>query len=360
MQVAIAQPHLGEEETQVALKVLRSGQLTQGRYVAEFERRFAAYHGARHGVATSNGTAALIAALMAHGIGPGDEVIVPAFTFFATASSVLATGARPVFADIARDTFCLAPDAAEAAISSKTKAVLPVHLYGHPADLPRFEQLCAERGLVLLEDAAHAPGAAIGERRVGSRGTTAFSFHATKNMTTTEGGMVLTSDAQVAERLRLIRNQGMSTRCLHQVLGYNLRMTELCGAIGQVQLARLPAWTQQRIANADYYRHHLTRVQTPCTRPGHTHVFHQFAVRVSAGVARDEVVRRLNERGVGARVYYPLPLHQQPVFQAMAEYRDLRLPETERATQEVVCLPVHPHLTEQQRAYVVQEVNAAA
>ena len=152
----------------------------------------------------------------------------------------------------------------------------------------------------------------------------------------------------------------MSDRSVHAVLGYNLRMTDLCGALGLVQLTRLPAWTQQRIANADYYRSHLTRVQTPRTRPGHTHVFHQFTIRVPAGVARDEVVRRLTARGVWARVYYPVPLHRQPVFKAMTAYQELSLPETERATREVISLPVHPHLTEQQRAYVVEEVNAAA
>lgn len=359
MQIPIARPYVGPEERQAVIDVLTGGQLSQGPKVEEFERAFAAYQGAKHGVATNNGTTALTAAMMAHGIGPGDEVIVPSFSFFATASCVLSVGATPVFADIDATSFCLSPSAAEAAITSRTKAIMPVHLYGQPADMARFEALCGRRGLLLLEDAAQAHGAAIGERRVGTWGTASFSFYPTKNMTTTEGGMVLTNDDQIARKLRMIRNQGMGTQYHHEVVGYNFRMTDLAAAIGCVQLKRLPQWTEARIANASYYSSHLEHVATPALVPHTTHVFHQYTVRVPSGVDRDAAVKKLNERGVGARVYYARPIHQQPVFAARDRYQGLALPETERASREVISLPVHPAVTEEERAYVVQEVSAA-
>jgi perosamine synthetase len=357
MQIGIAKPSIGEAEKQAVLAVLDSGQLVQGTYVAEFENRFAAYHGAKHGVATSNGTTALMASIMAHDIGVGDEVIIPAFTFFATASCVLSTGARPVFADIDPDTFCMSPQSAEALITEKTKAIMPVHLYGHPADMPAFEALCHKYNLILLEDAAQAHGAAIDERKIGTWGTASFSFYPTKNMTTTEGGMVLTNDDEIARRLRLIRNQGMNTQYYHEAVGYNYRMTNLCAAIGLVQLDRLPEWTTARIKHAAYFNAHLTSVKPPITMPGHTHVFHQYTVRVPEQCDRDEVVRRLNERGIGVRVYYPTPIYRQPVFQQMAGYQEISLLETDRAVKQVFSLPVHPGLTDEEVDYIVKEVN---
>jgi perosamine synthetase len=359
MQIPIAKPFIGEEEKQAVVDVLSSGQLSQGPKVAEFEKAFAAYQGAKHGIATSNGTTALMAAMMAHGIGVGDEVIIPSFSFFATASCVLSVGARAVFADIDPDTFCLSPEAAEAAITPKTKAIMPVHLYGQPADMAKFEAICKKHNLVLLEDAAQAHGASIGDRRVGTWGTASFSFYPTKNMTTTEGGMVLTEDDEIARKLRMIRAQGMNTQYYHEVVGYNFRLTDMAAAIGMVQLGRLPGWTKARISNAEYFNAQIESVKTPSVVPGNTHVYHQYTVRVPDGVDRDAVTKRLNEKGVGVRVYYPLPIHKQPVFQQMDGYSQLVLPETEKATAQVFSLPVHPALTEEERAYIVQEVNAA-
>jgi dTDP-4-amino-4,6-dideoxygalactose transaminase len=359
MNVPIAKPFIGEEEKRAALDALSSGQLSQGPRVAEFERAFAAYHGAKHGVATSNGTTALTTALMAHEIGPGDEVIVPAFSFFATASCVLSVGATPVFADIDPATYCMNPAAAEALITPRTKAIMPVHLYGLPADMPAYQSLCEKRGLVLLEDAAQAHGAKIGTRSVGTFGTASFSFYPTKNMTTTEGGMVLTNDDRIAERLRMIRHQGMSTQYLHEVVGYNFRMTDPSAAIGLVQLGRLPDWQKKRNDNARYYDKTLSKVRVPRAPEGYAHVYHQYTVRVPEGADRDAVVRRLNERGVGARVYYPLPIHKQPIFLKLLGDKVPVLPETDRATREVLSLPVHPLLTEEEREFVAAEVNAA-
>ncbi len=357
MQIPIAKPYIGDEEKQAVMAVMDSGQLSQGPKVAEFERAFADYHGAKHGVATSNGTTALMASMMAHGIGPGDEVIIPSFSFFATASCVLSVGAKPVFADIDPETFCLSPAAGEAAITPRTKAIMPVHLYGQPADMPRFEAICQKHGLILMEDAAQAHGASIGQRHVGTWGTASFSFYPTKNMTTTEGGMVLTNDDEIARKLRMIRHQGMNTQYNHEVVGYNFRMTDLVAAIGLVQLGRLPEWTCKRQENAAYFNERLESVKTPHVTPDYAHVYHQYTVRVPDGADRDTVVKRLNERGVGVRVYYPTPIHRQPVFAAMDGYSRVYLRETEKATREVFSLPVHPALTQEERDYVVQEVN---
>jgi dTDP-4-amino-4,6-dideoxygalactose transaminase len=359
MQIPIAKPFVGEEEKQAVVQVLSTGQLSQGPKVAEFEKAFAAFQGAKHGIATSNGTTALMAAMMAHGIGQGDEVIIPSFSFFATASCILSVGARPVFADIDPDTFNLSPEAAEAAITPRTKAIMPVHLYGQPADMAQFEAICQKHGLILLEDAAQAHGASIGQRRVGTWGTASFSFYPTKNMTTTEGGMVLTNDDEIARKLRMIRAQGMNTQYYHEVVGYNFRMTDMAAAIGLVQLGRLPEWTCQRVGHANYYDAQLESVKTPKVLPDFTHVYHQYTVRVPDSADRDAVTKRLNERGIGVRVYYPLPIHKQPVFQNMPGYQEVHLPETEKAVKQVFSLPVFPSLTEEERAYVVQEVNAA-
>jgi dTDP-4-amino-4,6-dideoxygalactose transaminase len=358
MQIGIAKPYIGETEKQAVMEVLESGQLAQGSKVQEFEEHFAAYHGAKHGVAVNNGTTALIAALMAHGIGPGDEVIVPAFTFFATAASVLSVGARPVFADIEPETFCLSPASAEAAITERTRAIMPVHLYGHLADMDGFAALCKKHDLALVEDAAQAHGAKLGDQFAGAWGTASFSFYPTKNMTTSEGGMLLTNDDEIARQLRMIRNQGMNTQYYHEVVGYNFRMTNISAAIGLAQLDRLPDWTTKRIANADYFAETLRSVKTPPTRHNCRHVFHQYTVRTPEGVDRDEVVKKLNERGIGARVYYPLPIHKQPVFQQMDGYADVVLPETEHATGQVFSLPVHPLLTHEELEYIVEEVNS--
>ena len=358
MPIRIAPPSIGEAEKQAVLDVLESGHLWQGEKTCLLEERFAAYHGAKHGIAVNNGTTAIIAALMAYGIGPGDEVIVPAFTFFATASSVLAVGARVVFADIEPDTFCLSPDAAANAITDRTRAIIPVHLYGHPADMPRFADLCARHNLVLIEDAAQAHGTRIGNQFAGSWGTATFSFHQSKNMMTAEGGMILTNDDEIDRQLRMIRNQGMNTRYYHEVVGYNFRLTDIAAAIGLVQLERLAEWTNKRIQNAAYYDEMLRTVQPPITRPNHRHVFHQYTVRVPEGMNRDAMTARLREHGVEADVYYPRPIYQQPVFQQMNGYDELRLPETERATQQVFSIPVHPQLTEAERDTIVQEINA--
>ncbi len=352
--IPVARPMIGAEEKEAVLQVLDSGMLAQGERVAAFEKAFADYIGVRHAVAVSSGTTALHLALLAHGIGPGDEVITTSFTFIATANSILYVGAKPVFVDIEPDTFCIAPNQIEARITPRTKAILPVHLFGHPAEMDAIVEIAGRHGLAIIEDAAQAHGAEYHGRKVGSFGTGIFSFYPTKNMTTGEGGMVTTDDDTLAERLRLLRNHGMPRRYVHEVLGYNFRMTDIAAAIGIAQLRRLDEFNRARIANAEYLSQHLHKVVTPAVRPGVRHVFHQYTVRVPA--ARDEAVDKLREAGIGTGIYYPIPIHQQSLYRRIG-YDDV-LPETERAAREVLSLPVHPSLTRSDLDKIVQAVEA--
>lgn len=342
--IPVAKPILGEEELDAVNAVLRSGNLAQGVLVEEFEHRFCEIIGVKHAVAVSSGTAALHLALLAHGVGPGDEVITTPFTFIATANSVLYVGARPVFVDICEDTLNINPDLIEEKITPRTKVILPVHLYGHPADMGAICEIATKYGLTVVEDAAQAHGAAIWSRKVGTFGTACFSFYATKNVTTAEGGMVTTSDERIADRLRMLRSHGQSERYLHQILGYNYRLTDLQAAIGLVQLGRLEKLTRKRIANAEYLNARLHNVVTPVVRPGCRHVYHQYTVRIPTN--RDEVSRLLNSAGIGTGIHYPLPVHKQPLYIDLG-YTD-HLPVAEKASREVLSLPVHPSLSDEE------------
>ena len=343
--IPAASPIIGDDERAAVDRVLRSGMIAQGPEVAAFETEFAAVVDGRACVAVNSGTSALHLGLLAAGIGPGDEVIVPSFTFAATGNAVRLAGADPVFVDIEPDTFCLSAEAVAAAITPRTAAVMPVHLYGHPADMPRLSAVAARHGLLLVEDAAQAHAAALDGRPVGAFGhVAAFSFYPTKNMTSGEGGMVVTDSPEVARTVRLLRNQGMELRYQNEIVGFNARMTDLAAAIGRVQLGKLEGWTQQRRANAKALDASLGAtdgVTTPAVADGARHVYHQYTIRVSGGRDRDEVQRRSQADGVGCGVYYPVPTHRLPSF-AFA----LDLPETERAADEVLSLPVHPALTE--------------
>src|SRR6266566_2341701 len=371
--IPIARPLLGTEEEDAVLRVLVSGQLAQGEHVAAFERRFAEVCRVREAVAVSSGTAALHLALLAHDIGPGDEVITSAFSFAATANAVLLAGATPVFGDIERDTYTIDPALVEAALTPRTKAIMPVHLYGHPCEMQRLGSLAAIHGLVIIEDACQAHAAAIDGKPVGSFGTGCFSFYATKNMTTGEGGMVTTDDPGVAERVRLLRSHGQQERYLHTTLGYNLRMTEIQGALGLVQLEKLELFTEQRIANAAFLTERLGgSVHTPIARPGYRHVYHQYTIRVPEH--REGWAMRLRSRGIGTAVHYPLAIHQQPFYRdhrgiwrcigapaKMSAERttgDVRLPVTEMAAEQVLSLPVHPALSREDLSTIAREVRA--
>ena len=351
--IPVAYPLLGDEEREAVLRVLSSGQLAQGEQVAAFERRFARICQVQEAVAVSSGTAALHLALLAHGIGPGDEVITTPFSFAATANVIVLVGAKPVFVDIEPETYSIDSTLIEAAITPRTKAILPVHLYGHPCDMPALMSLAQAHHLVLIEDACQAHAAAIDGVPVGSFGTGCFSFYPTKNMTTGEGGIVTTNDHQLAERIRLLRSHGQKARYQHVTNGYNLRMTDIQAAIGLAQCEKLAFFTERRIANAAYLDQQLRPyIQTPVVRPGYRHVYHQYTIKVPSG--RNAWQQTLHERGVGTAIHYPCPIHQQPFYQELGY--SLSLPHAEEAARQVLCLPIHPALNEEDLALVAQEV----
>jgi perosamine synthetase len=344
--VPAARPVIGEEEIAAAVRVLRSGAVVQGPEVAAFEAEFADVVAGRHCVAVNSGTSALQLTFLALGIGRGDEVIVPSFSFAASANAVRLVGAEPIFADIDPDTFCLDPDAAEAVITSRTAAIMPVHLYGHPAAMDQLVPLAEKHSLAIVEDAAQAHGASLNGRAVGTFGAAGcFSFYPTKNMHSLEGGMVTTADPALARMLRLLRNQGMEQRYANEVVGANMRLTDVAAAVGRVQLGKLAGWNAQRRANARTLSSRLTNVLPPPEAPGAVPVYHQYTVRVPNG--RDALQQHLTDSGVGSAVYYPTPIHRLKPYwdedRAAAYTRDLR--ETDRAAAEVLSLPVHPTLS---------------
>jgi dTDP-4-amino-4,6-dideoxygalactose transaminase len=352
--IPIAHPLIGQEEKRAVLEVLESGMLAQGSRVAAFEAAFAQYCGTRHAVATSSGTSALHVALLAHDLGPGDEVITTPFTFVASANVIIYVGAQPVFVDIQPETFNIDPRLVEAAITSRTRAILPVHLFGLPADLDALMEIARRHHLAVIEDACQAHGASYRGQRVGSFGTGCFSFYPTKNMTTAESGMITTNDDLIADRCRLIRQHGSRQRYRHDTLGFNFRMTELQAAIGLVQLEKLEKFNEQRIANARHLTERLRGVQVPVVPFGSRHVFHQYTVRVSGG-RRDAMLDGLRSRGIGADVYYPLPVHAQPFYRERGH--TACLPQAERASREVLSLPVHPGLQSTDLELIVAGVN---
>lgn len=368
--VPIASPLLGEEEAAAVLHVLKSGQLAQGEQVMLFEQEFAKLCRTRYAIAASSGTAALHLALLAHGLGPGDEVITTAFTFAATANAILFVGATPVFVDIDPETYTIDPALVEAALTPRTKAILPVHLYGYPCEMPPLLRLAERYHLHVIEDACQAHAATIDGKPVGSFSSGCFSFYPTKNMTTGEGGMVTTDDPVIAERARILRNQGQAQRYVQTALGYNMRLTDLQAAIGLAQLPKLERFTERRIANARFLTEGLSgAVKTPIARSGYRHVYHQYTIRVPHD--RDAWAAQLHEHGIGTGIHYPLPVYAQPFYRASpslyrlaypskagTEEAPARLPATEAAARQVLSLPVHPALSEDDLTAIVQEVLA--
>lgn len=353
--IPVSKPFIGEEEKAYVLEVLNSGMLAQGPKVAKLEERFAQLCGVKHAIATTSGTTALHVALLAHGIGPGDEVITTPFTFIASANSILFTGAKPVFVDIDENTFNINPDLIEAAITPKTKAILPVHLYGYACDMDALQAIADKHNLVIVEDACQAVGATYHDKVTGSFGTGAFSLYATKNVMSGEGGMITTNDDAIAEKCRLIRSHGMKRRYYHDMLGFNFRMSDLHAAIGLAQLERIDSFTQARIHNATYLNTHLKTVTTPKVKEGYGHVWHQYTIRVDGGRDRDAAVKQLSDAGVGSGVFYPVPAHQQQYMRELVG--DYHMPVAEKLAKEVISLPVHPQLSQADLETIVAEVN---
>jgi len=353
--IPISMPLIGSEERAAVEEVMASGMLAQGPRVAAFEETFADYIGADHAIAVSSGTEAIRLGLLALGVGPNSEVIVPAFSFVATATAVMMTGATPVIVDVEEATFCMDPAKAAAAVSRKTKAVMPVHLYGHPADIGPLSDLCEDRNLSLVEDACQAHGARYRTRRVGSIGEVGtFSFYPTKNMTTGEGGAVTTSDPLVAERLRLLRQHGLAGPYQYKMFGYNSRMTDIEAAIGLAQLGKLDGYNMARRLNASMLTEGLEDVvMTPTEAPWAEHVYHQYTLRTPD---RDGLWDHLKHNEIGSGVYYPHPLSEVPILEGK-----VRVPEeplvAKGLSAEVLSLPVHPGLTGQDVETVIMAVR---
>jgi perosamine synthetase len=353
--IPISRPLISEAEKKAVLEVLDSGMLVQGVQVARLEERFAEVCGTRHAVATSSGTTALHIALLAHGIGTGDEVITTSFTFIATVNAILFVGARPVFVDIEAETFNINPVLIEAAVTPRTRAIIPVHLYGYPCDMDAVMEVARRHDLTVIEDAAQAIEATYKGKPVGSFGMGCFSLYATKNVAAGEGGMITTDDEPLAERCRLLRNHGMRRRYHYEFLGYNFRMTNLHAAIALAQMDRLEEFTAKRRANAAYLSTHINSVVTPQVREGYGHVWHQYTVRVDGGRDRDAAVRELNEAGIGTGIFYPVPAHQHDYIRDVVG--DVHLPVTERLAREVLSLPVHPGLSQADLEQIAEAVN---
>lgn len=348
-----------KEEIDCAVgRLLESAEFVLGSEVAAFEEEFARYSGARYGVALNSGTSALHLALLARGVGPGDEVVTVPFTFVATVAAILYTGARPVFVDIDPRTLTMSTGDLEAAITPRTKAILPVHLHGHPADMDPIMACAHRHGIVVIEDAAQAHGAKYKGRPVGSLGHLAcFRFYPGKNLGAYgQGGMVVTNDPAIADRVRVLRDWGQSRRHHHDVLGFNYRMDGLQGAILRVKLKHLERWTEARRANAGTYTRLLagTFVSTPVAAADIRHVYQIYAVR---SALRDELNRSLLQAGVQTGLHYPIPVHLQQGY-LDPRYRLGDFPHSEQAASEVLSLPMYPELTHRQIEFICAHIRS--
>ncbi len=361
--IPIAKPLIGEEEIEGVVEVLRSGIIAQGPRVKEFEERFAEMTGVKHAVAVTNGTAALDLTLKAIGIKEGDEVITTPFTFIATSNSVLFQGARPVFVDIEEDTYLIDPAKIEEKITERTKAILPVHLYGQTADMDAINEIAERHGIPVIEDAAQAHGATYKGKKAGSMGLAGtFSFYATKNITSGEGGMITTDSDELDEKLRLLRNHGQSERYIHRILGYNLRMSDIMAAIGLAQLKKLDVFNEKRRENAAFITSVLNEIEglePPVEREGRTHIYHQYGFRVTEDyhLTRDELLKKLNDADIGARKGYFMPIYEQPFYREMGFPEDC--PIAKRVLDQVIELPIHPALTREELEYMAEAIRVA-
>jgi perosamine synthetase len=361
--IPVARPVFGEEEVDAVSAVIRSGMIASGEIVTRFEEEYAAYAGVPHAIATSNGTTALHAGLLAIGIVPGDEVIVPSFTFIATATSVSMCGAHPVVADVDLSTWCIDPASVVEQITPKTRAIIGVHLFGQPCDISAMQEICEDKNLIFIEDCAQAHGATYKGTQVGNFGTIGcFSFYPTKNMTTGEGGLVTCGDAVIAEKVRRLINHGQKEKYLHTGIGYNYRLTNMGAAMGRVQLKKLDDMNRRRQENAAYYSSHITRpgIVCPQTRDSCTHVFHQYAIRVTSdsNMTRDQCAEDLRSKGVGTAIHYPIPVHEQPVYKG--KISGSPCPVSRQLAGEILSLPVYPSLTVEEREKVCKAMNGSA
>jgi len=361
--IQINAPQINEQEIEAVVKVLKSGMLTHGLgagpMVTAFEKSFAEFAKAKHAIAMNTGTGALHSALAAVGVKSGDEVILPSFTFVATAEVVVFVGAKPVFVDIDPDTYTASPEAIEKAITKKTKVIMPVDLYGLPADMQPIRDIADKHGLKIIEDAAQAHGAAYKGKPPGAFADAAcWSFYGSKNMTTGEGGMITTNSDEIAEMPRYIRSHGEKQKYKSLMLGHNYHMPEIEAAIGCVQLKKLPKFVARRRENARRLSKKLEKakkLQLPTEPKGFKSSWYLYTVRLKNATSgkRDEIVEKLKQNEIGAFVCYVNPIHLMPYYRKFGKYR---LPETEKASKQVFSLPVHPGVTAEQIDFIAETV----
>ena len=355
--IPIAKPEISDEEIREVEKVLRSGYLVSGKKVKEFEKNFAHYIGVKHAIATSTGTSALHTALLSLGIGKGDEVITTPFSFISSSNCILFVGAKPVFVDIDERTFNIDSNKIEEKITERTKAVLPVHLFGQPCEIKKISEICDDHGLFLIEDSCQAHGAEYEGKKVGSFGdVSCFSFYATKNMPIGEGGMITTNDEEIAEKARIIVNQGQKKKYNHAELGFNYRMMELQAVIGLGQLKKLDERNEKRIKNAAFLTKNLLRInyiKTPFISPNVKHIFHQYTIRCRE---RDKLQTHLLNEGIQTMIYYPISIHKQPLYQKLGF--NIRLEKSEKAAREVFSVPVYSSLSKKDLEKIVKSIKS--
>lgn len=362
--IRINPPSIGREEIEAVTEVLKSGVLTDksgmGPYVTEFERNIANYLGSKHAIALSSGTGALHGAILAAGVQPGDEVIIPSFTFAGCASAIVMAGAVPVFADIDRETYCITDETIQRVVTRKTKAIMPVHLYGLPCDLKPIYDFANERDLAVIEDASQALGSMYDGQKVGALSSLAcFSLYPSKNITTGEGGVVATNQEEMGEALRMIRSHGEQRPYWIVRQGHNYHMTEIAAAIGLVQLRKLPTFLERRRTNAQSLRERLQlsgKLILPRDVDKRRHAWNLFTVRlrgVNAG-KRNKIVEKLWGKNIHVAVYYQPPIHSTPFYRTRFPARKGDLLETERASRQVFSLPIHPKLTESDIEYMAE------
>jgi perosamine synthetase len=360
--IPISRPNIGKEEINAVKRVLEDGNITMGEVTSDFEKSFSRYIGAEHAVATSSGTTALQVGIEALDISKGSEVITTPFSFIASTNTLLFNYLKPVFADIDADSFNIDPEEIEERITSRTRAVLVVHLFGNPCRMKEISELCEDHNLLLIEDCAQAVGAEYFGKKVGSFGDiSCFSFYATKNMTSGEGGMILMNDEDMAERAKLLRNHGQNGQYNHVMLGYNYRMNDMQAAIAREQLKKLGRMNEKRIENAHRLTEFLSNIgdniiETPNITPNTKHVFHQYTIKVFNN-RRDDVLKALNVNGVGARAYYQRPIYTQPLYQRIG--LGCKCPVTEDISNQALSLPIHPGLGATEIKLIAKEVESA-